>query len=264
MATAKKTTTKSKDTNKSTKTVAAKTSKTSTKSIAARRSSRKETPAVKETKITKSESTVSLKDQALLQVNRLKEVKNRVPRKIFWGVVVAVGLVLLGWLASKYLIVAWVDGQPITRIELLGELEKRYGKDTREQLVIQKLIANEAKNRGTNVSDAEINTEIKRIEQEQGGADKLQQVLQMQGIKESEFKELVRLQLLRQKMFGANANVTDKEVNDYIEQNKAQLPEKIDDALKSRIKEEIKQQKIAADYNAWLQEALNGTRVKRI
>lgn len=257
MATAKKTTAKTKTPTRTSKTtVAART--------AAKRSSRKETPAVKETKVTKTESRISLKDKALLQVNRLKEVTSRVPRKVFWGIVVIAGLVLLGWLASRYLVVAWVDGQPVTRVELIGELQKRYGKDTREQLVIQKLIANEAKNRGTSVSEDEINTEIKRIEQEQGGADKLQQVLQMQGIAQPEFRELVRLQLLRQKMFGANVNVSDDEVNKYIEQNKAQLPETIDDALKARIKEEVKQQKIATDYNTWLQEALNGTRVKRV
>lgn len=249
MATAKKTTTK-----KTTKTVQARTAKTSTKSAATKRSSKKETPVVVEST---KETTVSV-------VERLREVKNRIPKKLFWGALIALGLILLGWLASKYLIVAWVDGQPVTRIELLGELEKRYGKDTREQLVIQKLIANEAKNRGTSVSDDEINTEVKRIEQEQGGVEKLQEVLQMQGISQTEFKELVRLQLLRQKMFGTNINVSDEEVNQYIEQNKAKLPEEIDDALKARIKEEIKQQKIAQGYNTWLQEALNGTRVRRI
>lgn len=247
------------------KTTAAKT-KTSHKTVAARatkRTSVKKAPAVKETKPTKSRVN-SLKDTTFLQVNKLKEVKNKIPRKIFWGVLLGLGLVLLGWLASKYLIVAWVDGQPVTRIELLSELEKRYGKDTREQLIVQKLIANEAKNRGTTVSNDEINTEIKRIEQEQGGADKLQQVLQLQGISQTEFKELIRLQLLRQKMFGSNATVSDEEVTQYIEQNKEQLPEQVDDALRARIKEEIKQQKIATDYNTWLQEALGGTRVKRI
>lgn len=254
MATTKKTISK-----KATKTVSAKTAKTpskttTAKSAAVKKSTKKEIPFVGS----------SLKDKVLLQASRLKEVKNRVPRKVFWGLLVVAGLVLLGWLTSKYLVVAWVDGQPVTRIELMGELEKRYGKDTREQLVIQKLIANEAKNRGTNVSEEDINTEIKRIEQEQGGADKLKEVLQMQGISQPEFRNLVRLQLLRQKMFGVNVSVADKEVDQYIEQNKAQLPEEIDNALKLRIKEEIKQKKVATDYNTWLQEALNGTRVKRI
>lgn len=259
MATKKKTT--AAKTKSTSKTVAARATKTAAIS---KKASAKKTTAVKETKSATTNPLNSLKGTALLQINKLKEVKNKVPSKIFWGALVVLGLVLLGWIFSKYLVVAWVDGQPVTRIELLSELEKRYGKDTREQLIVQKLIANEAKNRGISIQDDEINSETSRIEQEQGGADKLQQVLELQGISQTEFKELVRLQLLRQKMFGANVSASDEEVNQYIEQNKAQLPEEVDEALKSRIKEEIKQQKIAADYNSWLQEALGGSRVKRI
>lgn len=178
--------------------------------------------------------------------------------------VVVVGLITLAILASKYLVVAWVGNSPITRIGLYQEMEKRYGKDTREQLIMQQLINDEAKSKGISVSDAEIATEIQNIQKEQGGADKLNEVLKLQNISQTDFKDLVKMQLLRQKMFGTNVEVTDKELEDYLTQNKDQLPETVDDKMKADIKNNLKQQKVAQNFNTWLQEALKSSKVKRI
>lgn len=173
-----------------------------------------------------------------------------------------IGIVLLAVLISKYLVVAWVDKNPITAFQYYQTLDQKYGKEVKEQLIVEQLITNEAIKRRVSVSDNDVNTEIGKIEKEQGGKDKLNEILQIQGISESEFRNLVRLQLLRQKMFGENIEVKDDEVNKFIEENKNQYPE-VTNEIKTQVKEQLKQQKITTSFQEWLRDALQSTRVKR-
>lgn len=173
-----------------------------------------------------------------------------------------IGVVLLAILASKYLVVAWVDKNPITAFQYYQTLDQKYGKEVKEQLIVEQLISNEAVKRGVSVSVGDINAEIGKIEKEQGGKDKLNEILQIQGISSSEFKNLVRLQLLRQKMFGENVEVKDEDVNKFLEENKNQYPE-VTNEIKNQVKEQLKQQKITTSFQEWLREALQSTRVKR-
>lgn len=171
------------------------------------------------------------------------------------------GLILI--LSSKYLVVAWVDGKPITTFELYKNLNKRYGSDLREQMIVEKLLLSEAASKGVSASSDEVSNEIKKIEAEQGGAESLTQILSIQGISKDEFKNLVRLQLLRQKIFGTGVSVSDEEVNKYLEDNKNQYKE-VTDKVKTDAKELLKQQKINSNFNNWLKDTIKSNRVKRV
>lgn len=179
------------------------------------------------------------------------------------------GLVLVMWGASKYMIVGWVDQKPITRIEYYQELEKKYGKDLREQIIVEKLVQSEAQKRNVTVSEDEISKEITKIEEEQGGAQQLEQILQIQGVSRQELRKLVQMQLLKQKMFEGEGNVTDDDVTKYIDQNKDTIGQQERSAseeakLRSDVKEQLKQQKISTAFNAWIRDALQSSRVVRL
>lgn len=171
-------------------------------------------------------------------------------------------LVSLGFLASKYLVVAWVDKIPVTAFEYYKILDQKFGKEVKEQLIVEQLINNEAVDRGISITEDEINKEIVKVEKEQGGKEGLQEVLNMNGISQDEFKKLVRLQLVRQKMFGQNINITDEEVNKFIVDNKEQYPT-VNDEVKKEVKESLRQQKVNQDFQKWLSENLQGKRVTR-
>ncbi len=194
----------------------------------------------------------------------------RVKRKYLLPLLGLVLLLVLAWLASRYLVVAWVDKRPITRFDYYKQLDKKYGKDLKEQLIVETLIDSEAQKRGVSVNGQEITNEIKKIETEQGGASQLDQVLQMQGISRDELKKLVRLQLLRQKMFASSANITDNEINSYIAQNKASLPStdpndaSAEANLKNNVRQQLMQQKLNATFSSWLKGNLNSDRVIRL
>jgi foldase protein PrsA len=192
---------------------------------------------------------------------------------ILLAIVLGVGLLL--FFGSRFLVVAWVDQKPITRFEYLQQLDNRYGKDLKEELIVQKLLENEAQKKNINISNQELGDEIKKIEEQQGGADKLNQILQAQNISRDEFSKLIKLQLMRTKLFSEGASISDEEVNKYIDENKEALPvnkdeqgndidPKTDQKLKDSIKEQLLQQKINQSFSTWLQENLQGSRVSRV
>lgn len=222
----------------------------------------------KSTKVSGEKTTENLVATNLSEVKISKLIPVGLKSRLFIALAILI-FGLLFFLGSKYFVVAWVDKQPITRVEYYKALESKYGKDQREQLIVEKLVLDEARQKGISVSNDELNVEIKRIQDQQGGQAQLNQLLQMQNISQNEFSKLVMLQLLRQKLFGGSITVTDDEVSKYMDQNKDQLPQvNSQDAssaakLKDQIKEQIKQQKINSAFSSWLDSALKSSRVIR-
>lgn len=202
-----------------------------------------------------------------LQFDKLSFSSNK---RVSLPIVAVVILLVLGYIANRYLVIAWVDNRPITRLEYYHDLAAKYGKDEREQLIVENLIESEATKKGITVSDQEVNSQIAQIEAQQGGASQLDQVLQMQNLTRQDLNKLVKLQIMRQKLFGAGLNISDDEINQYIEQNKTSLPEiKANDAsgeaqLRDNIRQQLLQQKVSATFSAWLQTTSNSSRVIRV
>ncbi len=152
---------------------------------------------------------------------------------------------LLLFLLRGQLVVATVNGRQISRLNLIRELEKKDGKTVLESLITEQLILQEAEKRKITLSDAQVNKEISTIEKsvaKQG--QNLDLLLTQQGMTRSDLLKQVKIQLLLKKMVGQNIIVTDKEINDYIDKNKASLPSGTDPAtLKPQIKTQLEQQK---------------------
>lgn len=201
------------------------------------------------------------------------ESEEKSPLKKWWavtslGLVAALGLI--GYLGYKNMVLAWVDNTPITKLDLYNTLEKRFGKDYTDRLVTETLILNEAKNRGVEISEDEINSEIKKFEDQEGGADKLDQALITQKMTREDLKAQLKFRKLIEKMFGKDVVISDKEISDFVEKNKAQYPEfenpKSSEAgkLKQEIADNLKNEQISKSFNEWLTEAQKSTRIKRL
>lgn len=179
-------------------------------------------------------------------------------------------LAVLGYLIYKLMIVAWVDNTPITRMQLDKTLEEKYGKDLKEQLISERLISQEAKKRGVNATSQDIDTQIKKIEDQQGGADKLNQLLQMQAMTRKDLTDQIKYQILIEKMFGSDASTTPQEISDYIDKNKDQFADFKDDdssesaQIKQGVADSLKRQKVGQNFNTWLKQELQGKRVVRL
>ena len=150
-------------------------------------------------------------------------------------------------------VAAVVNGQPISRLEVVQQAEKQSGKQTLDTLVRDALIEQEAKKENVSVSDQEVNAEITTL---QGNLKKqgqtLDQVLSTQGMSQVDLRRLIRLDKLVQKMVGRKIAISDKEVSDYIDKNKDSLPNTDDVTLKKQVKAQLTQQKTNTAVQSWL------------
>lgn len=194
-----------------------------------------------------------------------------ITRKYLYAVAIVLALVGVLFAGSRLWVVAWVDNKPITKFELYSLLEKRDEGKTTDELIQQKLLASEGKKQDVTVSAEELEAEIKKVEEQQGGAAQLDQVLAANRLSREDFRMLVELNLLKQKLFGKDVNITDEDVAKYLEENKDSLPPDImkdpesSEAAKLResAKEQLKQMKVNENFNKWLDEAMNSSRVSR-
>ena len=250
------------------------TAKKSVKKPAAKSVSRTTTATVK---VSKPKKTASRKKDTEMTASEINSSENApktkvITKKYLYAVVAVIAVVSLLFVASRLWVVAWVDNKPITKFELYDLMEKRDQGKTAEELIVQKLLISEGQKQKQAVTDAEIQAEVAKIEELQGGAAQLDQILAVNGTSREDFIELVKLQLLKQKLFGGNISVTEEQVAAYIEENKDALPpetlanpESSEAAkLRDNVKDQIKQTQIQENFNKWLDEALNGSRVMRM
>lgn len=194
-----------------------------------------------------------------------------ITKKYLYAVLVVLALIGLLFTASRFWIVAWVDNKPITKFELYSLLEKRDEGKTTEELIVQRLLLSEGQKQKQAVSGSETEIEIKKIEDQQGGPEQLDQILSIQRLSREDFKKLVELQLLKQKLFSGNVNISEEDVNKYIEENKQSLPANVLNnpessetaQLRDGVKEQLKQLKVNENFNTWLEESLKSSRVIR-
>ena len=182
------------------------------------------------------------------------KIKSELKKRSFVILAIILLAVILNY-AKSWLIVAVVNNKPILRFTLIKELEKQAGKGILDSLITKSLILQEAKKQNIKINDDEINQEIKQLEEnlsEQG--QDLDQVLEAQGVSKDELREQIKIQKIVEKIVGQNINITDEEVNDYIEENKDLFAEDADpEKTKEDVKQQLKQQKMNNEIPAWIE-----------
>lgn len=159
------------------------------------------------------------------------------------------------FLSKNQLIAATVNGEPITRLELIRDLEKRSGRQALESMVTQKLILQEAAKKKVDVSQKEANDEISKIEKEVSGqGQNLDLLLSQQNLNRAGLAEQIKLQLLLKKMVG-KISVSEKEIADFIEQNKDAIgANAASEDVKKQAQQQLEQQKLNDKIQALIQD----------
>lgn len=125
----------------------------------------------------------------------------------------------LVWFRYKHLIVvATVNGQPISSVAYVKQLHQLAGRQILEQMVIEKLILQQAESQGIQVTTEEYDQKVAEIEQQFAAMGGLAAFLDAQNISDSEFRKQVELNLITEKLAG-DSQVTDQEVSDYYQEN---------------------------------------------
>jgi hypothetical protein len=177
------------------------------------------------------------------------EIVTKFPKKAIQFTALLLVVAGLVYFAGKNLFVASVNGQLVSRLTVIKDLEKQGGKKVLETIIIKMLVNQEAKKRKISIPQKEIDMELPRIEKNvssQGAT--LDALLLQQGMTKNDLIEEIKLQLLATKMVDQNVSATDKEVEAYIESQKEQsstgLSQSTPEITTSQAKAAIKQQKI--------------------
>ncbi len=182
--------------------------------------------------------------------------------KLFW-IPVAVILALVIYRFKGVLVAATVNGEPISRISLINQLEKQGGKTILDNLVTNALILQEAKKQKVTVTQQEISDQITKISDnlKKQGQD-LDQALASQGMTKNDLNDQIKLQIIVQKLAGQGIEVTDKEAQDYFNQNKTAYPKNSKfETVKDQIISDLKSQKLNEKISKWLNDLRTNAKI---
>ena len=183
--------------------------------------------------------------------------------------IVLVGAVLLGIIlfANRgFFIAGLVNGEPISRLEVIQELEKQQGAGVLNRLIDRKLIIQEADKQKVTVTQEEIDAKRKEIVDQvsSGNEENFKQILTAQGLTQESFIEELRIQLYVEKMLEEKTHVTDEEFNQFVKDNPDLLANAENEKdSKAQIREQLKQQKLQTEYNTWMESLRNNGNIVR-
>jgi hypothetical protein len=175
---------------------------------------------------------------------------------IFGVLAVAAFLLALNFENLRNLfVVANVNGKNISRFQVIRELEAQGGQQVLDSIVSRVLIEQEAGRRGIIATDAEIQEEMARIDATLlAEGTNLDDALAAQNMTRTDLAEQLKFQVLLEKMLADRIQVTDEQLEDYIEANRENLPEEIDPEFREQLRESLVQQNMSMESQLLLSE----------
>ena len=170
--------------------------------------------------------------------------------------ILAVMLSFLGGYFIKSLIAATVNGKPIWRAKIVKQLEAYQGASLLDSMIEQELIKQEAKEKGKNVTEQEIADQIKQVEESMGSqGTTLDEALKAQNMTRADLEENFKMNILIEKLLSDRINVTDQEIQTYIDANKDSFGEGADiEQIKTLVKQQLQQQKMSEEFQKLVDE----------
>jgi len=239
--------------------------KKSTKTIAKQTSVKK--PVVKKSPIKKdSVKKTAIKSSVKSSVQpAIKKVFPTIklePKKLIKPLIFLLILAVI-YLVKDEIIVASVNGKPITRWALIRNLEKQSASAVLENMTLQMLVEQKLKEEGIKVSDEDMEAEINKIEEQLAaqGQD-LDSLLKAQGLTRATVKEQLALSKGMEMLLSDKIVITEDEVTAYFEENKAMIGKDVKfEDIKTDIENQLKQQKLSTEQQKWFSEIKKAAKI---
>lgn len=195
----------------------------------------------------------------------VQELYQKLPRfsRRWITVVLLVVLVALFLVNKGLLVAAVVNGRPIFRWELTNALMSRFGKQTLEGIISERIIADAAGREGVTVSKADVDSKIADVMKGLGADVKLEDVLQFQGMTKTDFENQIRLQLTVEKILGKDIQITESDIDNYIATNRATLVATEPGVLRQEARNTILSQKVSEKLQPWFLEIKEKAKIFR-
>lgn len=127
---------------------------------------------------------------------------------------------------AKYEAVARVGDARINKMDLYEELEKVNGKSALESLINLKIVDLELKKSNITITDEEIEKDYQKIVEGYGGKEAFLSLLKEYSYTEEDFKKDIRSNLGIRKLIEPTITVTEEEIKQYFETNRANYEQK--------------------------------------
>lgn len=211
----------------------------------AKKSLKKTLPSKKITAKKTSAKPQTSKQQNIPSLTTPAVTTNARNPRLWIGLAIVI-LAILAFVFKGLFIAAIVNGQPISRIAVLQQLEQQNGRQTISDLITKTLITQEAQKRHVTVSQSEVNSDLQNIDKAlKAQGQSLDTALASRGMSKQQLIEQITLQKLVEKMVGKDVKVTDDDVQKYIDNNKDNLPQDLsDDDLKKQVRSQLEQQQL--------------------
>ncbi len=160
-------------------------------------------------------------------------------------------------------IAAMVNNQPITRLSIVSELEKRSGKQALDTVITETLIMQEAQKNNVVVSNDEVDAEVSKVEENvKAQGQDIDQLLAAQGMKKEDLVKQIRIQKIVEKILADKINPTDDEVKKYVTDNATMFGKELSaDQKVSQAKDQLKQQKLSSQFQTWIAEVKTNSKI---
>lgn len=172
----------------------------------------------------------------------------------FWIPLLSViAIVVFGFIAYRWLIIAQVNGAIISRVEYYRELRRVAGKQVVEDMVNKKLMKQALAEKKIEVTEKEIDAEIASLEKQLKSQNQsLDALLKQQNVTRNELRENIALSKGFEKFFANKVTVSDAEVAKLIEENPTMFPEETSEKDKlAQARQQIKTRKLTQEYQNW-------------
>lgn len=192
-----------------------------------------------------------------------KQIMPKLESKKLFKPLVVLLLLALVYLLKDEVIVASVNGQPVTRFALIRTLEQQSASTALENMTLKLLVEQELKKAGVKVSDEEMDAEIAKIEEQlTAQGQNLDDLLEAQGLKRAEVKEQLALSKGLEKLLADKVSVSDEEIQAYFDENKEMMGDDVVfEDIKEDIRTQLQQEKLVAEQQKWFAEIKKSAKI---
>ena len=193
----------------------------------------------------------------------LPTINKKFPMKWVWTAIIILGLGGLAWLNKSMFVAAIVNGKPIFRWELNKTMTSRFGTQTLEGMISERLISDAAKATGITVLPADVDAKVADVVKSLGGNVNIDDLLKYQGMTKSDFENQIRLQLTVEKVLGRDLVISETDIDNFIATNRATLVSTDAAALRQEAKNSITSQKVSEKLQPWFMELKDKAKITR-
>lgn len=190
---------------------------------------------------------------AVVSVTQKKGLNTILMIKLLLVIAVGVVVFLLVQKNINLFVAGTVNKSPVTRWELNNKMGEKYAEQTFEEIVSERLLAENLKKYNIVVSEKEVQDELAKIKLQYGGEEQFQAALAQFGTTEAKALYSIEQSIGLKKLIEtvSKIEISEESVSLYYTENKATYDGKTFEEVKEQIKEALYQQEIYTKSQEW-------------